>query len=89
MASATKKDVVLGTRLRQIFTQGPGETYSLLAQQLMLDVVLEADTDIQLDIELLKRQAPRLADLIKSDADYEVSKTQLTEQVLHKKETVQ
>lgn len=86
MAAATKKDVMLGNRLRQIFTQGPGETYSLLSQQLMLDVALEADVSSSFDMELLKRQAPRLADVIKSDADFEVAKAQLAEQVLHKME---
>src|SRR5579862_2446394 len=81
LSQAAKADMVLGNWLRRVFTQAPGETYSLMAQQLMLDVVLAADVKAPLDISLLKRQAPHMASLVKADSDYDLVKTQLTEQV--------
>ncbi|MGH7157020.1 MAG: sodium-transporting two-sector ATPase [Candidatus Saccharimonadales bacterium] len=81
LAPAAKADIALGNRLREVFTQAPGETYSLMAQQLMLDVVLAADINAPLNVSLLKRQAPHMASLVKADNDYELVKVQLTEQV--------
>jgi len=81
LAPAAKADIGLGDRLRELFTQIPGETYSLMAQQLMLDVILQADIKLPLNIPLLKRQAPHMASLVKADSDYEVVRVQLTEQV--------
>lgn len=81
LTSAARADVVLGDRLRQVFTQAPGETYNLIAQQLMLDVVLQADINTPLDVGLLKRQAPHMAILVKAESDYELVRVQLTEQV--------
>jgi F-type H+/Na+-transporting ATPase subunit alpha len=86
LADAAKAEIVQGTRLRQLFTQGPGETYSLLTQQLMLDIILEAPADITLDIRLLKQQAKLLAETVKTDDDYDKAKAQLAGQLLSKKQ---
>jgi len=67
--------------LRKLFTQVPGETYNLLTQQLMMDVVLESDAMAELNVDLLKRQAQTLSPNIKVDNEYEPTKQQLKEQV--------
>lgn len=85
LAAGAKTDLVKGQRLRQLFTQVPGETYNLLAQQLMLDVVLAADVSLELDISLLKKQAKTLAAAIKEDSDYEPAVQKLKEQLFTNK----
>lgn len=81
LAPAARADIVLGERLRELFTQTPGETYNLMAQQLMLDVILQADTNVPLDIAVLKRQAPHMASLVKAESDYDLVRVQLIEQL--------
>ena len=85
LAATAKGDINKGEHLRQLFTQTPGETYNLLAQQLMLDVILETDPMANIDIPLLKRQAKQLEPEIKVDNEYEPTKQQLKEQVFSQK----
>lgn len=80
LAVEAQKDVALGRQLYQLFTQVPGETYSLLAQQMMLDIILDSETGPATDIDKLKQQANKAA-LDKSDADYETARDQLKSQV--------
>jgi F-type H+-transporting ATPase subunit alpha len=81
LASAARADIAKGDRLRQLFTQTPGETYSLLTQQLMLDVVLESDPMANIDMTVLKRQAKTLAPEIKVENEYDSTKQRLKEQI--------
>lgn len=81
LAAAARGDVIKGDHLRQLFTQKPGETYNLLTQQLMLDVILEADPMANIDMDLLKRQAVQLSPTIKVDNEYDSTKQQLKEQI--------
>jgi len=70
MAATTHKVLAAGNQLHQLFTQIPGETYGLLSQQLMLDLIL-SDTPIPgLRIDRLKKAAAEVSDYIKSDEDY-------------------
>jgi F-type H+/Na+-transporting ATPase subunit alpha len=77
LSDAAKADITRGTWLREVFTQIPGETYSLSAQQLIMDVVLESPTDQPLDITVLKRQSLELAGAIKSDDDFKAASLKL------------
>lgn len=89
LTAAAKNDMVKGERLRDLFTQTPGETYNLLTQQLMLDVILEADAMANMDIAALKRQAKQLSPDIKVENEYEQIKQQLKEMLFTQKATVQ
>ncbi len=80
LSAAAKSDITRGDWLRRVFTQVPGETYNLMAQQLIMDIVLNSPTDAQLDIAVLKRQSIEMATNIKNDADFNVAKTQLSQQ---------
>lgn len=55
MSSSTQKVLTRGKQINQLFTQIPGETYGLAAQQLMLDVILAEDAPANIDIVSLKR----------------------------------
>jgi F-type H+-transporting ATPase subunit alpha len=80
LADSAKADLVRGNWLHSLFIQVPGETYNVLAQQLMMDVILETATGENIDIAILKRQAKELAQSIKQDADFEAAKSQLKQQ---------
>jgi F-type H+-transporting ATPase subunit alpha len=71
MALNSKGDIVLGDRIRELFTQIPGETYTLTEQQLLIGIILEADPNGQLDISQLKQAVKAAAVKIKTDEDYD------------------
>ena len=87
LALSTQKDIIRGRHFYELFTQVPAETHSLLAQQLMLDVVLNVDPTMGLDIAKLKDQATGAASLIKSDKDYQPTLESLKHQVIIAQET--
>jgi F-type H+-transporting ATPase subunit alpha len=70
LALATRQDLEMGLRLRNIFNQAPSETYSLLAQQIMLDVISMLSMGQVLDINRLKGMVNDAAAKIKNDQDY-------------------
>jgi F-type H+-transporting ATPase subunit alpha len=82
LALSTQKDIIRGRHFYELFTQAPGETYKLLAQQLMLDILLETDPSRGIKVNDLKQQANQAANLIKSEADYISVRDSLKEQVL-------
>lgn len=81
MALNTKNDLEAGKRLVEILKQVPGDSFSLLAQQLMLDVVLNSQAGELLDITMLKKAAKDIAADSK-DADYEKIKAELKAKTL-------
>jgi F-type H+-transporting ATPase subunit alpha len=76
MGGSLQQEIKLGQRLYELLTQVPGETYSLMAQQLMLDIVLDASAG-NLDIVQLKRVANEAAQRIKDDASYDSERAKL------------
>ncbi|MBX4197679.1 sodium-transporting two-sector ATPase, partial [Candidatus Saccharibacteria bacterium] len=80
LADSAKTDLVRGNWLHSLFIQVPGETYSVIAQQLMMDIILETATSDNIDIAVLKRQAKDSAKNIKQDADFEAAKSELRQQ---------
>lgn len=61
LAAEAKHDLVIGTYLLRILTQSPSETFSLAAQQLMLDIVLGLNDDETIDTNALKVMAGQAA----------------------------
>jgi F0F1-type ATP synthase alpha subunit len=82
LADSAKADLARGKWLHELFIQAPGETYSVMMQQLMLAIVLETVTTDTIDIQLLKRQARQLAKDIKADTDFETAKAELQKQAI-------
>lgn len=76
MGDSLQKQITLGERLYELLTQIPGETYSLMAQQLMLDVVLDPAAG-SIDITQLKHAANEAAQKVKTDADYDSVRAEL------------
>ncbi|HET8689942.1 MAG TPA: sodium-transporting two-sector ATPase [Candidatus Saccharimonadales bacterium] len=79
MSPETAKDLRIGSALKEILNQLPGVSYSLVAQQLMLDVALGLSSDEEVDVAKMKQQVDRLADGVDagSDDSYESAREQL------------
>jgi len=77
LALQTKKALQTGRQILDILTQSPTETYTLLAQQLMLDVVVSAEKPEELDISALKLAVRDIAATIKKDDQYDKALQQL------------
>lgn len=76
MALATKGDLESGKRLIEILKQVPGDSFSPYAQQLMLDIALNAKTGELIDISALKAAAHDLSATV-TEENYEKIKTDL------------
>mgnify|MGYP000675107691 CR=1 FL=1 len=82
LALQAKSDLKLGQTINQLLNQAPGQTFSVLAQQMMFDIVLSAQPDESLNIEALKLQAPEVAKKYKAESDYQKLRDELKQHVL-------
>jgi F-type H+-transporting ATPase subunit alpha len=71
LAPEAKKALTIGKRVFTLVTQAPSDTFSLLAQQLMLDIVLNSEDGAELDIASLKLSAEEFAKKLTKDEDYD------------------
>ncbi len=77
LALESKKDLERGKLLLDVLTQAPGENYSLLGQQLMLDLIYNLEETDVLDVSAMKKAVGDLAKLVKKDEDFESIRDQL------------
>jgi F-type H+-transporting ATPase subunit alpha len=84
LALQAQKDITLGNQLHALMTQIPGETYSLIVQQLMIDTVLDPVANIGIKIPELKTAAKEIVSQVKGEEDYDVALVRLKERVLPK-----
>ncbi len=77
MSVASQRVLSKGRQLDKLFSQIPGETYSVLAQQLMLDIILASDASADLNIDNIKKSAAAAAMAVKTEADYEAQLAKL------------
>ena len=66
-----------GKRVFEILTQSPGDTYSLMSQQLMMDIVMNLEQGDALDIGALKIKVAEFAAAIETDEQYDKIRDQL------------
>jgi F-type H+-transporting ATPase subunit alpha len=69
LAAEAQKDLNTGKRVLELLNQAPGENYSLIAQQLMFEIVLDLEEGAVLDIASMKTQANEVALTVKDDKD--------------------
>ncbi|MDX1766214.1 MAG: sodium-transporting two-sector ATPase [Candidatus Saccharimonadales bacterium] len=67
MALEARKDLEIGKRIQEVFTQGPSETFTFMAQQLLLETVLSMEQGAVLDIPAMKKVANELGAKVKED----------------------
>lgn len=82
LALQTQQDLLRGQKLRELLTQVPGETYSLVAQQLMLDILLLPNLPQNLIISILKKMVNETAAKITKPEDYDAVRDSLKAQVV-------
>ncbi len=71
LAVESKRALLTGKRIFDLVTQTPSDTFSLTAQQLILDIVLNAKEGENLDVGALKLSVSNYAAMIKNEADYD------------------
>jgi F-type H+-transporting ATPase subunit alpha len=82
LAAESKKALKTGKYVFQLLTQAPTDVFSLLAQQLMLDLALNLDENAELDVAALKLSAPEFAQRITSDELYDQIRDELKAKVV-------
>lgn len=75
-----------GKNVLQMLTQGPTDVYSLMSQQLMLDIVLETQEGELVDLAKLRTLVKEYAEKVKKDEDYDRVKADLRNKVITVKE---
>jgi F-type H+-transporting ATPase subunit alpha len=71
LGTEAKTDLERGKRLYELFSQTPDETYTINAQILMLDIVLNLKVGQVLDIKTLKSKAETVASKMTDDKDFD------------------
>lgn len=77
LAVEARQTLASGKRILKIITQSPDETFSLMSQQLMFDIVLNLRPSEGVDITALKANAPVFASKIKKDEDFDPVRDEL------------
>ncbi len=77
LAIESKRALTTGKRLFELMTQGPGDVYSLYAQQLMFEIVLNLNENEDLNMHALKLKADEYGAKIKDDNDFDAILQQL------------
>lgn len=81
LATSAQQALARGQQLNALFNQAPSETFNLMSQQLMLDVVLTSDPRASLDINALKNATVKASTLVKNDQDYPTILNKLKQQL--------
>ncbi len=81
LALNTQNDIVRGLRLHELLTQTPDETHNLIAQQLMLEVILNPQAEATFDISVLKRLVDEASLQVRSEQDYQSELQRITGQL--------
>lgn len=88
VASAAAHDLSRGKQLYKLLSQAIGETFSLMAQQLLLDILLGSQADEIVDVNTLKAKAPEFAKRITKDEEFEAIRNELKAMVVTHDETM-
>jgi F-type H+-transporting ATPase subunit alpha len=71
MSADSQQVLQKGRQLDKLFSQIPGETYSVMAQQMMLDIILAPDSGPNLNIVNLKKAVAVAAAAVKTESNYQ------------------
>lgn len=80
LAAEARHALITGKRISEILTQAPGETYSLMSQQLMFDIILNLEDTVDIDLHKLKQVVAEYAAKITKDEDYDPVRNELKAQ---------
>ncbi|HEX5796830.1 MAG TPA: sodium-transporting two-sector ATPase [Candidatus Saccharimonadales bacterium] len=82
LSDESKATLSKGRNVFSLITQSPTDVYSLIAQQLMLDIVLDKRPTEKVDVTNLKNLAEEHATKVKEDKDYKSMREKLKKEVV-------
>jgi len=82
LVSSGKQDLSRGKRIQELFTQSPSETFNLMSQQLMLDIILNLTESENVDVRGMKVASAESSAKIKADTDFDSVRDLLKMKVL-------
>ena len=82
LTAESKAVLEKGKNIFTLLTQGPTDVYSLIAQQLMLDIVLDKKPEEKIDVNNLKNLVNDHAAKVEKESDYKKAKEKLRKDVL-------
>ena len=82
LALEAKHSLDIGHKILEVLTQAPGDTYPLMSQQLMMDIVLNLAEGEDVDINRLKSSVGEYAKQITSDDQFNAVRDQLKAECL-------
>jgi F-type H+-transporting ATPase subunit alpha len=71
LAADAKRALAVGKSIFEALTQGPTDTYSLMSQQLIFDIILHLSDGEEVDVNALKVNVAEFADQVNSDEDFD------------------
>lgn len=71
LAADAKRALAVGKSIFEALTQGPTDTYSLMSQQLIFDIILHLGDGEDVDVNALKVNAAEFAKQVKGDEDFD------------------
>lgn len=77
LAIAAQRDLVRGQQLYKVLNQAPGESYSLMAQMLMMDIALNLQETEMLDVPTIKSVVAEFAARVTKDEEFEKVRDEL------------
>lgn len=84
LAAEAKHALNTGKMIFEVLTQSPTDTYSLMAQQLMMDIVLNLEDGAEIDISAMKLNVGEYAAKITSDEQFDAVRDELKKKCLTK-----
>ncbi len=77
LAAEAKHALDTGKKIFAALTQSPSDVYSFMAQQLMLDIILNTEDNSQLDVNMLKLNVVEYAAKVTGDDNYDAVRDEL------------
>ena len=77
LAADASRALVTGKRILSALTQSPADVFSLIAQQLMLDIILGLEDDVDIDVSNLKLNVKEYAAQVTKEEDYKTVRERL------------
>jgi len=81
LAAEAKRALKTGKYIFEVLTQAPSDTFSLMSQQLMLDIILNLEEGAEVDVAALKINVAEYAKRITSDEQYDAIRGELKTKV--------
>lgn len=77
LATEAKRALATGKRIFEVLTQSPSDTFSLMAQQLMFDIILNLSDGEEVDVNALKLNSTEYAQKVTKDEEFDEVRDQL------------